>query len=133
MVATERQKYRHGQPDEISEAIETDDELDSNERDRSRDRKRDRSRDIARDRRLAALRAYNAQLQHEVDSRKRNSARIKRRSSKHITCRRTSVANTMRCSNEACGAEIRPKRHRFYRKWHSLATIISYPFSPSLC
>jgi hypothetical protein len=44
-AATERQKYRREQPDEIVEAIETSDELDSNERDRSRDRKRDGSRD----------------------------------------------------------------------------------------
>lgn len=84
--------------------------------------------DKARRERLATLRAYNDRLQHEVDSHKRNSARIKHRSSKHITCRRTSVASTMCCSNEACGAEIRPKRHRFYRKWHSLATMVSCSF-----
>jgi hypothetical protein len=49
-LCRQRQKYRREQPDEIVEAIETDDELDSNERDRSRDGRRDRSRDKARDR-----------------------------------------------------------------------------------
>jgi hypothetical protein len=49
-AATERQKYRREQPDEIVEAIEIGDEPDSNERDRSRGRKRDGSRDRAYDR-----------------------------------------------------------------------------------
>jgi hypothetical protein len=68
----------------------------------------------------------------QVDSIKRDLARMKHHS-KHITCKRTSVPSRMRCSNEACGVVISPKRHRFYRKWHSLATIVSCPFSPSLC
>jgi hypothetical protein len=84
---------------------------------------RQRAQKDRRDQRLIALQA----LQQEVDLHKKNAGERKRHSSTHIKCRRLSVTSVMCCSNYKCTRTIKPKRDRFYRKWHSLTTIVSFP------
>jgi GTPase SAR1 family protein len=68
-----------------------------------------------RDQRSAALQAEIDQLRQRVDQQKRNAAKMEHPYIKHTKCRRVSVASVMCCSY--CGRTIKPKRHRFYRKW----------------
>jgi ribosomal protein L25 (general stress protein Ctc) len=81
-----------------------------------------------RDRRSAALQADIDQLQQKLaKARKRNSQRMERPYSKHHKCKRGSVPKVLFCSKDHCMRTIRPKRHRFYRKWHH-CIIFSSPY-----
>jgi hypothetical protein len=86
---------------------------------------RQREQKDRRDRRLTTLQA----LQQEVDLHKKNTGERERHARAHIKCRRLEVASMMCCSNYKCMRVIKPKRDQFYRKWHSLMTIISFPCS----
>jgi hypothetical protein len=88
--------------------------------------KRQREQKARRDQRAAALQKDIDRLQKEVDN-KKNAKKTESFYRKRIKCKRVSVASVMCCSK--CQFTIKPRRHRFYRKWHSLATLVSFPFS----
>lgn len=80
-----------------------------------------------RDERSAALQAEIDQLRHKVDPHKRNAEKTEGPRGKDIRCRHVLVASMMVMCCSKCQRTIKPRRDRFYRKWHPLATITSFP------